>query len=263
MKKLTRILARILRSLAEPFTVVSRLRKLESWLSGVEESFVTVIGRPRYVASDDAGFNYQQGRKQIFADIVKAIKFDAFVETGTFFGDTTGFMHDQTGIAVYTCEVNLRYHLVAKMRLAGFPGITLEHSDSRRFLRSLAQSRLSTQVVFFYLDAHWYKDLPLKDEVDIIAASWEHFVIMVDDFKVPGDDGYLYDRYGFRKALSLDLVAAPIEAHGLRSFFPALHSSDETGAKKGCVVLTRGSLSNTISQLPSLREGSGTRKPLA
>ena len=222
-------------------------------LSILEGSSDVMIPSPRYTRSDDVGFNGQRCRKKIFMDLVDAIKFDALIETGTWFGNTAGFMHETTRLPVYTCELNPRFYLVAKMRLADLTGITLELDDSRQFLRSLAGGRPSKQVVFFYLDAHWYEDLPLKGEIEIIALNWEKFVIMIDDFKVPGDEGYGFDS-GQGKFLVLETIIDEMKTHGLRAFFPSFPSSEETGAKRGCVVLARrGALSNTISRLGSLR----------
>lgn len=223
-------------------------------IESLDSSLGMIIESPKYIGSDDAGFNGQQNRKKIFMDLIKTIKFDALIETGTWFGNTAGFMHKAAKLPVFTCELNRCYYLVAKTRLADLPAITLDMGDSRQFLKSLAGGRLSRQVLFFYLDAHWNEDLPLKYEIEIITSKWEEFVIMIDDFKVPGDDGYGFDNYGEGKSLTLETLAAQIRTHALRVFFPSTHSSKETGAKRGCVVLARrGALSDRISRLGSLR----------
>jgi hypothetical protein len=81
------------------------------------------------------------------------------------------------------------------MRLQNIPNITFEHDDSRSFLKKLANTKLSMKIVFIYLDSHWYDDLPLREEIEIICNGWRHFVLMVDDFQVPGDSEYGYDEY--------------------------------------------------------------------
>ncbi|MEM6886455.1 MAG: hypothetical protein AAF571_15645, partial [Verrucomicrobiota bacterium] len=52
----------------------------------------------------------------------------------------------------------------------------------------------------------------------------------------PDDEGYGYDDYGEGKALTLELLQQ-LDLSGLTAYFPTLPSSEETGAKKGCVVL--------------------------
>ena len=47
----------------------------------------------------------------------------------------------------------------------------------------------------FYLDAHWYKDLPLAEEIRIIRDQCKRGVIVIDDFFVSGSPGFDFDEY--------------------------------------------------------------------
>jgi hypothetical protein len=142
------------------------------------------------------------------------------------------------------------------MRLSDFANIHLELSESSNYLRKLADGMLPHKNLFFYLDAHWYESLPLAEEIDIIAGNWKNFVLMIDDFKVPNDDGYIYDDYGRGNVLALETIEKLIAKYDLTPFFPASPSSMETGHKRGCVVLsTSGKLKDKISQLDSLTQG--------
>ena len=70
----------------------------------------------------------------------------------------------------------------------------------------------------------------------------------------PGDDGYGFDDYGVGKRLSLEYLGSQLKQEGLQPFFPYLPSSQETGAKRGCVVVTRnGELADRIASIHSLR----------
>ncbi len=73
----------------------------------------------------------------------------------------------------------------------------------RAFLR-LAAEILAPPLtwVFIYLDAHWEDDLPLAEELRIIAGAWRSAVVMIDDFQVSDDDGYGFDDFGPGKALT-------------------------------------------------------------
>jgi hypothetical protein len=229
-------------------------QELKARLSNLETVVDCLLSSPRWSDSEEVGFNGQAHRKAIFGDIIKAIKFDAILETGTWIGNTTGYMRKTSGLPVYTCEINQRFHSLAKMRLQEIPDITFALGDSRSFLRKLASQGIANKLVFIYLDAHWYEDLPLKEEVDIICSIWKNFVIMVDDFQVPGDSGYGYDDYGNGKALSMSGFSDTFLEHGLVTFFPSLPSSQETGPRQGCVVLTRkGKMSELLAGLQSLR----------
>lgn len=234
------------------------LKSLESRVNKLETIIDILVGNPKYLSQDVIGFNGQLLRKKIFTDLVNLIKFDGIVETGTWIGNTAGYMSEATGLPVYTCELEHRFYSIARMRLMDFKNITFELSDSRKFLKELASSELSKQNIFFYLDAHWYKNLPLREEIEIITNYWKNFVIMIDDFKVPNDEGYEYDDYGESDSLTLKLIADLLQIHELVPFFPSFPSSEETGSKRGCVVLAkRGTSSEKISGLASLTEADG------
>lgn len=212
-----------------------------------------LVRRTKYVPSDENGFNGQVVRKQIFRELM-TLRFDAIVETGTFMGSTTGYMSEISGLPVQSCEARRLFHLAAKSRLSRFHNIRLVQSDSRVFLERLARGATAKQKVFFYLDSHWYKDLPLKEEIDIIGKHWKACVIMIDDFRVPGDGEYTYDDYGPGRALSLDLIEDVVKKHGLSRFVPRRPAAEETGAKRGCLILvTPGEFAERVSSMESLR----------
>jgi predicted O-methyltransferase YrrM len=246
MRKLLRFLT--------PEIIKARLRRIDSRLNNLEHALDALIKTQKYVSSSETGFNGQHFRKKIFQDILHTISFEAIVETGTYFGDTTGYMAETARLPVYTSEIDRRFSSIAKLRLADFKDIHYEVGDSRQFLEKLSQSRLVGKQVFFYLDAHWYQDLPLRDEVHIIMQHWPNSVIMIDDFKVPGDEGYLFDDYGKDKKLSLELIDGVIQQDNIVCYFPALPSREESGSRRGCVVLAKkGHLSEKLSNIQSVR----------
>lgn len=234
--------------------IQTRLTELEISVRHLNTAVDTMLVSPRYVPGDDVGFNGQRHRKAIFKDIMNSGKFDAVVETGTWTGNTTGFMRQMSGKPVFSCELNPRFFALAKMRLAEMDEIHLELSDSRKFLAGLRQGDLASKAVFFYLDAHWYNDLPLAEEMELIGSCWKNYAVLIDDFQVPDDEEYGFDNYGPGKALNLSLLKAVIKKFDLCVFFPAARSSEETGGKCGCVVLIpRGELSAKMAQMPSVR----------
>lgn len=168
-------------------------------------------------------------------------------------------MNHVTGLPVHSSEINRHFHLLARKRLASRKDIDLELGDSVDCLRRLADSPLAGERVFFYLDAHWYENLPLAEELRLIAGHWREFVVMVDDFEVPGDDGYRFDDYGFRRFLTIDCFGKVFRELELLAYFPALPSAQETGARSGCVVLAKKG-SNAVKELDaiSLLKSTGT-----
>jgi len=200
-------------------------------------------------------FNKQEGRQRIFRQLVESCAFSAIVETGTFRGDTTQYMYNQTQLPVYSAEVYPRPYGFSRARLRRFKGIHLFCMDSVEFLKLIwANGRVPKTGVFFYLDAHWYGKLPLKEEIAFIFDKWRDAVVMVDDFQVIGDEGYQYDDYGQTGVLALQLLADSSTPQ-LRKWFPSLPSADETGAKRGVVVLAQDARRCAIlSGIDALRE---------
>ena len=108
------------------------------------------------------------------------------METGTFLGDTTELMA-QTGLPVFTFELDPRNYGYSRARFWRTRNVKLFHGDSRTGLRRLfegALHSLSGGTLVFYLDAHWNDDLPLAEELDIIFGRCPSAVVMIDDFEV-------------------------------------------------------------------------------
>jgi predicted O-methyltransferase YrrM len=223
-------------------------------LSSLEIAVDSLIVSPKYSESDDASFNGQTHRRAIFKQLLEEFPFEAILETGTHVGSTTGYMATTAQLPVYTCELNKRYYYLAKMRLHEVPNINMALLDSRAFLRTMARTAIVHRFVFVYLDAHWYDDLPLQQEVELVCDNWNDFVIMIDDFAVPGDKGYGYDNYGRKKTLALKTFARTFVDLDLVPFFPSLASAQETGSRRGCVILSRrGPISDRLITVRSLR----------
>lgn len=187
--------------------------------------------RPSLHSTWGGPMNGQAGRREIVRQLTAQVRPEAVVEAGTFRGDTTAFLADVTGSPVHTVEASRRFHVFARWRL-GRDDVHLTLADSRAFLRAFD---LSAEVVFFYLDAHWEEDLPLKEELEIIAARFPRSIVMVDDFEVPADAGYGFDDYGPGVVLTEEIL--PDAVRDWTRLYPRLASRHETGACRGCVVL--------------------------
>jgi hypothetical protein len=221
----------------------------------LETAVDTLLTKALYAGADAVGFNGQLARKKMFCELLDAWRPDAIVETGTWLGNTTGYMAETSSLPVYSAELRPRYFAIAKLRLGHLPQVTVVNADSRRFLENLALSgELRDKRVLFYLDAHWYDDLPLNDELSIIGANWKDCIVIVDDFQVPFDDGYGHDDFGSGRALTPELIEDVVKEHSFRSFYPSASSNAETGDRRGCVVLaSNGETSELLESLSSLR----------
>ncbi|HET9948228.1 MAG TPA: class I SAM-dependent methyltransferase [Longimicrobiales bacterium] len=199
-------------------------------------------------------FNDQRGRALLCEQIAASGPVEAVVETGTYRGTTTLFLARAFGAPVHSVEVVPRWHHYARLRTRHEPRIRLAVGDSRAFLAALATDPdVPKRDVFFYLDAHRPGDVPLLDELALLMRSWRDSVVMIDDFEVPGDPGYRFDDFG--PGFTADLLPP---RSLMRRFYPAIPSAEETGHRRGCVVLAmRGPWVERLSRIPALREDAG------
>ena len=193
---------------------------------------------PKLQACWGGPLNGQVGRQRIMDDLIDRYRPSCIIETGTFRGLTTNWLAERFQGPILSCEASLRYFYQAKSNLMRHKHVEVYRSDSRRFLASLDAAQPSFSKPLIYLDAHWEQDLPLREEFTLIKSSFKTFVIVVDDFKVPGDRGYAWDDYGHGDALTIGYFTKD-GLEGCEVFFPTLRSDDETGAHRGCCVIAR------------------------
>ena len=155
---------------------------------------------------------------------------------------------------VYSSELNKRFHGIAQLRLQKYNNIHLVLGDSRAMLHQLqANSKLHDATLFFYLDAHFYEDLPLREEIDLIVKYWKNFIIMIDDFQVPDDPGYGYDDYGRNGVLTFNYISDVLHKHRLLAWVPTIPSHRESGYRRGCALLAKRIFSDTLNNISELR----------
>lgn len=196
------------------------------------------------------GFNRQILRAALIVGLSEKLRPTAFVETGTFLGETAIAAHDLLAVPVHTVEVLRRNYLTAfsiRIRTGRLAGIHQYLGNSAEVLRQLAAGGDLGPRPFFYLDAHWGDYCPLADECALILANRPWAVVVVDDFQVPGRPGFGFDSY--RGApISVKLIEPALQP-GARLFLPDHDPAVETGHRRGTLLLTRGAdLPGNISE---------------
>ncbi|MEV5887125.1 hypothetical protein AB0L74_31420 [Streptomyces sp. NPDC052020] len=200
-------------------------------------------------------FNGQHARQQLFRSLLAAVEPYAIFESGSYRGASTRFFWHTSGKPVYTAEKNRNFARYVGRRFRHVPEVKVINRDSREALSLLHQGDHLpvSECIVFYLDAHWNEDLPLREEVEFITRTWPSSVIVIDDFKVPDDEGYGFDVYGTVE-LSLEYLGA--EAVGpFQILWPSCRAERETGYRRGCVVLASPKVAPCLTDLPELRRG--------
>jgi predicted O-methyltransferase YrrM len=236
----------------------------------VKQSLSTIIGPKRLGIVDylrfskqgDCGpFNGQRKRQELFVSLIQSCQPSAIIETGTYRGASTEFMSEASKVSVYSIETSARNFSFAKMRLRNRRNVRLLLGDSRKVLLKFFEGEgrsYANQRLLFYLDAHeahHAEDHPLAEELTTILLAVSQPIIMIDDFQVPDDPGYDYDIYGVDKVLSRAWIARDIGRYELTEFYPRTPSTEETGSRRGCVVLARNPDDiGALSSIPLLRK---------
>jgi hypothetical protein len=206
----------------------------------------------------EEAMNGQRARRAMVQRLSRAFSFESAVETGTGFGNTTAFLADVLDCDVWSVEADPARAALAAWRLKGRPHLHLQLGDSRAMIAELAPSLRSNRT-FFYLDAHGISDLPLWNEIELIVEHWRDPGILVDDFAVPGDDGYGFDNWGPGQVLNSENLC-PLLPEDFSRWFPTTPSASETGWRRGCVVLARDQHAALLRGTCMLRRVDGTSR---
>ncbi len=243
--------SRALRLAKHPSRVYDKLvAKLPPKVAGRLDLFL----RPSFRSPTGGPLNGQAERQRIVKQLFDTIPLQTIVETGTFRGSSAKYFTKHFRRPLFTVEMHPRYFAYSRLRMRVHRSVHVRQGDSREFLRALArEGDVPKRGVFFYLDAHWGKELPLRDEVQIITDAWSDIVILIDDFQVPDDDGYGFDDYGEGLRLTADYLPDGTWSRYV-ALYPVASSAEETGKKRGCIVLISKGFEHLVPELTRLRE---------
>ena len=163
-------------------------------------------------------------RKQaIVADAVRRHRPSAFVETGTYRGDTLALIAPLVGRAV-SIELDPTLAELARHRFRSFPNVEIHTGDSAFVLPDVVPSLQRPSL--FWLDGHYSGGptadsglCPILAEIDTALGGPVDHVLLIDDIRLfDGTDGYptldgLRDRISshrpdFRFAVENDIARA-------------------------------------------------------
>jgi hypothetical protein len=160
--------------------------------------------RTAYVnAQNLLGFEGDMLIKAEVQRLVEKHNIDTIVETGTFKGNTTLKFAEMVN-NVITIESNNEYYQKVQGK---FPkNVNSILGDSAKYIFDVKMQG----NLFFYLDAHWYKNCPLLGELDGIAKNKYKPVIAIHDWKVPNKD-FGFDRFPNGKNFELKEIKPSLD----------------------------------------------------
>lgn len=133
-------------------------------------------------------FYLEEGLLEMLA---RSLPLTAFVETGTFKGDTLEIAA-RYFTELHSVEMSEELHRAATKRFRGRPGMHLALGDSPDFLRQHRED-FASRAVLYWLDAHWCcaddtagsdSQSPLLEELQAIGSLHSSSVLLIDDARL-------------------------------------------------------------------------------
>lgn len=124
-------------------------------------------------------------------ELKRLLGLEAFVETGTFRGDTLAEVCTLFG-RCYSVELSAEYYAEAAARFAGTSNVMLTHGDSAEALAAW-RPELENRSCLYFLDAHWCvadktagetSQCPLLRELRAIGRLSLSSVVVIDDARL-------------------------------------------------------------------------------
>ena len=173
------------------------------------------------------GFHGNQIVRKMVEDMIKKLNVSSFIETGTHTGDTTIYMAWHFILPIFSCDISKEYYDLSTNRLAPFKHVKLSLESSEKFIERLINENVLGNFPMFFLDAHWHDYWPLQDEVRNIMKL-NNFIILVDDFSVPGQPQFESDAGG-GGTIGIHRAQADIRPCSIELFKQYLTSDCEIG----------------------------------
>jgi hypothetical protein len=178
-------------------------------------------------------FNGQARRWQTISAIARKFQGSHAIETGTFLGSSTPYLSSLVSGKTYTIEIDKSSANKSLKRFAqnhAALDIELILGDSAvQITNILKMIDPKNQRIIAYLDAHWLEAIPTADEILALHNWGGVWIAIIDDFKVPAQGGYGFDRYGIVE-IGPNIVP---KSKGLRVFLPSGTPEHETGSRRG------------------------------
>ena len=131
-------------------------------------------------------------KRLLIKGFAKAFNINVFVETGTYLGDTVGFLSRQFR-EIHSIELSHEFVLTVRKRFSSRKNIEIYEGNSADVLPKIVKS--INEPTLFWLDAHYSggntagsdDKLPLLKEIGVIVSSWKSgSVILIDDARLLG-----------------------------------------------------------------------------
>jgi predicted O-methyltransferase YrrM len=188
------------------------------------------------IVTESIAFNGDTHLEEKTKELVNSFGIDTIIETGTYMGDTTRFF-SQIVPDVFTIEISDTYYKKAEAGFKGYKNVKRFLGSSPDMLRLiLGMLDHKFDKTLFFLDAHWNSFNPLLAELEAIAFFKLKPVIMIHDFRNPGDPTMGFDTYGGQD-YEWSWIEKHIEAIYGKDGYRYYYNTEAVGARRGVVII--------------------------
>lgn len=137
-------------------------------------------------------------------ELIIRFKINRFIETGIYEGETMMLVsqwfneiYKGKGYFIFEIDNNKEYCNNARKMAENDRRVIISQGDSVESLRFLIwRFILPWDHLLVFLDAHWEKYWPLRDEIKQLLYLRSKPIILIDDYKTPGRN-YAYDTWNY------------------------------------------------------------------
>lgn len=140
-------------------------------------------------------FNNDRFIAHTFLILKKLFNINTVIETGSFEGDTTVFLAKNFE-KVFSIEMLKINHEITinKLNSSNLNANVILGKSEDLLKEVITKNHIDNSTIFF-LDAHWWENCPLQQELEIIAECKIKPIIVIHDFYVPNSKSLGYDTY--------------------------------------------------------------------
>lgn len=199
---------------------------------------------PKLMPFQELPFNGDTFVEQEFLKLRDKFGIRTIVELGTCLGSSTLWMAKHFD-RVFTIEINREYRDIACDRF----GVDAHRADVWSFLGDTvnilpklfteeSEPETIREPFILFIDSHWGDNVPMLQELEIIAQTKIKPVIVIHDFKVPNQPGLGFDEYK-GQAFDWEYIFEAIQKiYGGRVFSHHCNSEEKSaGAKRGVIYI--------------------------
>lgn len=136
-------------------------------------------------------YDVEHTQSSLTEEILKDFQTSFFFETGTNIGSGIKIAKTFSYKKIFSVDIEEHYVVEARKKFKEDDRIQIFHGDSREILKR--ECPKISEKTTFYLDGHYFFDIPLVEELEAISTSpFKEHVILIDDCRMLDTDSWSF-----------------------------------------------------------------------